>query len=184
MKILREELEFVRKSKMYIFIAVGIFLLFSILGFIFPIFEEEIMIVISEMKTMFEGLNVWQTIGLLFFNNSRTSLLAIILGFSFGIVPLILSMSNGYIIGFVSRMVTNEYSFFEMWRILPHGIFELPAVLISMGIGLRIGIEILTKPTKKNFLDNLDKALKTFVLIVVPLLIIAAIIEGLLIAYF
>lgn len=183
MKIFNESLRFIKESKGYIFISISIFIIFSILGFIFPMFEEQIMKIISDLGLMFEGLNLPETIGLIFFNNARASLLAILLGSFFGIFPIIASLTNGYLIGFVTRIVTDKYSILEMWRLLPHGIFELPAVLISVGLGLKIGIEVLTKPTKKNFLENLNRALKTFVLIIIPLLIIAAVIEGLLIIY-
>ncbi len=181
MKIIKNSLDFIKESKKYIFLVVFIFLLFSFIGFNFPFFEDAILGIISELRNLFEGLNLWQTIGLIFFNNARASLFAIILGVFFGVFSLIIVMTNGYLIGFVAQMVTKEYSFFEMWRILPHGIFELPAVLISIGFGLKIGIEILTKP--KSLINNLDESLKTFVIIILPLLLLAAIIEGLLIFY-
>jgi stage II sporulation protein M len=184
MSELKESWSFIKKSKIYILISVLVFSLFSIIGFVFPFFEEQIFKIISELKLLFEGLNLWETIGLIFFNNARASLIAILAGVFFGVVPLIIALTNGYLVGFISRIVSNEFSIFELWRLLPHGIFELPAVLISVGLGLKIGIEILTKPTKENFIENLNKALKTFVLIIIPLLIIAAIIEGLLIFLF
>jgi len=180
----KESWKFVKESRLYILFGVLVFLFFSILGFIFPIFEDLILHVIRQLKLLFEGLNLWETIGLLFFNNARASLIAILLGVFFGVVPLIVALSNGYLIGFVARIVSNEVSIWQLWRILPHGIFELPAVFISIGLGLKIGIEILTKPTKENLFDNLDKALKTFILMIIPLLVIAAVIEGLLILYF
>ncbi len=180
----KESWKFVKQSKDFIFFGILIFLLFTILGFIFPLFEEQIIKMIQDLRLLFEGLNLWQTIGLLFFNNARASLMAILLGIFFGVVPLIIALTNGYLIGFVARIVSNEVSIWQLWRLLPHGIFELPAILISIGLGLKIGIEILTRPTKKNLFENLDKALKTFVLIIIPLLIVAAVVEGLLIFLF
>jgi stage II sporulation protein M len=184
MSELKESWSFIKKSKIYILISVLVFSLFSIIGFVFPFFEEQIFKIISELKLLFEGLNLWQTMGLIFFNNARASLMAILAGIFFGIIPIVILLTNGYLVGFISRIVSNEFSIFELWRLLPHGIFELPAVLISASLGLKIGVEVITKPTKENIIRNINKALKTFILMIIPLLVIAAIIEGLLIFFF
>ncbi len=175
---------FIIESRFYIFISILIFFIFSVLGFIYPLFEEQLILMIEQMTLLFKGLNLWQTMGLIFFNNARASLIAIITGVFFGIFPIVTVLTNGYLLGFVARIVYAESSLFELWKILPHGIFELPAVLISIGLGLKVGLEVLIKPTKKNLWANLDNALRTFVLIIIPLLIIAAIIEGFLIFLF
>jgi len=48
--------------------------------------------------------------------------------------------------------------FLSLWRLLPHGIFELPAVFISLGMGLKIGMFIFQKKklelVEKCFLMN------------------------------
>ena len=62
---------------------------------------------------------------------------------------------------------------FILWRLLPHGIFEIPAILISTSLGIRLGTDF------KNFKKNLKSAIRVFLLIIVPLLVIAGIIEGL-----
>lgn len=183
MNILKREIKFLKESKHYIFVSIIIFLCFSVIGFIFPVFKEQILEMIQELQGIFQGLNLWETIGLIFFNNAKASLIAIMTGVFFGVFPLLIALTNGYIIGFVSNIVTYETSVFELWRLLPHGIFELPAVLISIGLGLKIGIEVLTKPTIKNLEYNLNESLRTFVQIIIPLLVIAAIIEGVLIFF-
>jgi stage II sporulation protein M len=184
MKNITESIQYLKESQKYIIMSTIFFFIFSIIGFTFPIFKEEIFNLIAEILAMFEGLNIFQTIALIFFNNARASLISILLGTLFGILPLIIVLTNGYIIGFVVRLVTEESSFIETWRLLPHGIFEIPAILISIGLGLRIGINLFTKTGKKDFFNNLNKSLKVFIIFIVPLLIIAAIIEGILIFYF
>ena len=184
MKLLKESLDYIKESKFYIYIGVFIFFFFSLIGFVFPMFQEQIFRIIEELSALFEGKNLWETIGLIFFNNARASIIAIIAGVFFGIFPLVIALGNGYLVGFVSRLVTDNVSILELWRLLPHGVFELPAVLISVGFGLKIGIEILIKPGKQNFFRNLEMSLKAFVLVVLPLLVIAAIIEGILIVGF
>ena len=65
--------------------------------------------------------------------------------------------------------------------LVPHGIFELPAILFSIGIGFKIGIDLFSRK-KGNLKYNLREALRFFIYIILPLLIIAAIIEGALIS--
>ena len=68
-----------------------------------------------------------------------------------------------------------------LWKLFPHGIFEIPAVIISLGLGLRLGITLMFK-TKK-FKKESFSSLLVFLLVVTPLLIIAAIIEGFLVFF-
>ncbi|MBC8434888.1 stage II sporulation protein M [archaeon] len=136
------------------------------------------------MLSIFEGKNLPETISLIFINNFRTGLSSILLGIIFGILPLISAIFNGYVVGFVINLVVAEEGFLVLWRLLPHGIFEIPAVLISMGLGLRIGLGLFKKNSKKLLKRNFNESLKVFFVIVLPLLIIAAIIEGTLIFLF
>jgi stage II sporulation protein M len=146
-------------------------------------FENRLIELIESLRRMFAGLTFEETVILIFLNNAKASLIALVTGIFFGVVPLWLAVLNGYLLGFVSRIVSSESSFIELWRILPHGIFELPAVLLSIAMGLRIGMEILNKKTRKNFFYNLTLSLKVFFILIIPMLVIAAIIEGILIFF-
>lgn len=179
----RNSIDYLRSNKKHLIRITFLFLVFILIGFSYPVITEEILNIMKDMQKMFEGLNVWQTIGLIFFNNARTCLIAIISGVTIGVVPIMIALSNGYLIGVVSHIVTKETSILELWRLLPHGIFEIPAVLISLALGMKLGFDLIKVQTKKSFLGNLDKSLKVFILIVIPLLIVAALIEGFLIFF-
>jgi len=101
-----------------------------------------------------------------------------VFGVFLGIFPVISTIANGYLLGFVANFAIQENGIFSLWRIFPHGIFELPAVFISFALGLRIGASVLNRKRFSKFNENFISCLKVFVLIVIPLLIIAAIIEG------
>ncbi len=181
----KESWKYIKESKRYIFTITSVFLIFILIGIIFPtIFAEKLFELIKEMLLMFEGKNLPETISLIFLNNARASLFSILLGIVFGVLPLISAVFNGYLIGFVINKVTTEEGLFVLWRLLPHGVFELPAVLISMGLGLRIGLELFKKNPGKKLKRNFNESMKTFFTIILPLLIIAAIIEGSLIFLF
>lgn len=184
-KAYRESWQYVKDSRKFVYIAIAIFLFFFLIGFFLPIpadIETKLLQFIQDLIAKTQGMSQTQLIRYIFFNNVQTSFLSIFLGLVLGIFPVITSISNGYLLGFVSARVVQEEGAFVLWRLLPHGIFELPALFISLGIGLKLGTAIFDRKMKKTFKDHLIKSAKVFILIVIPLLFIAAIIEGTLIS--
>ena len=76
---------------------------------------------------------------------------------------------------------SNEGGLLILLNLLPHGIFELPAIFLAFGLGLKFGTFWMKKKKIKTLLDYFWNSLRVFLLIILPLLIIAAIIEGILI---
>ena len=175
--------KFLNESRWYMVFAVGIFSLMFLVGFIYPMFfREQIFNFIVEIIKTLEGKSVIELIGFIFFNNLKASFMAIVLGITLGIFPLIMAITNGYLLGFVARESAMKEGLLVMWQLLPHGIFELPAIIFSIGIGLKIGMSIVNKKSKKGKLKyNIMEGLRFFVFVVFPLLLIAGIIEGVLI---
>lgn len=176
---------YIVESRKFIFAIIGIFFALALIGFLVPVpsqFHDWLVSYIKEIVKETSGLSEINLISFIFFNNAKTSFFGIIFGILLGIFPVLISAFNGYVLGFVSRLSVNADGFLVLWRLLPHGIFELPAVFISMGIGTKLGFVLIKG--KKNFKENFYNALRTFIFIVIPLLIIAAIIEGSLIYFF
>ena len=174
--------KFLNESKWHVVFALGFFMLTFLIGFAFPIFfADEIIAFVNELIVSLEGMSVVELIGFIFWNNLKASFFAIILGITLGILPLVMLVTNGYLLGFVSREAVAQNGLFVMWRLLPHGIFELPAVILSIGIGLKIGAGMLGKDVKKKLKYNFKEGLRFFVFVILPLLLIAGIIEGVLI---
>jgi stage II sporulation protein M len=162
--------------------ALGFFMLTFLIGFVFPIFfREEIINFISELILSLEGLSVAELIVFIFWNNFKASFFAIILGITAGLFPLFMLVTNGYLLGFVSRAAVEVEGLSSLWRLLPHGIFELPAVLFSLGIGFKIGGGMFKKGFRNNLKYNFKEGLRFFVFVIFPLLLVAGIIEGLLV---
>ena len=164
----------------------GLFALTFIFGFTFPIFfEEKIIEMIKLLMLELEGMKTIELIGFIFLNNLKASFFAFVLGIGFGILPIVTCVFNGYLLGFVARYAVAEEGIFTLWKILPHGVFELPAVLFSIGIGLKLGLSVVDG----RWLVGKDKGvgyvfregMRFFVFVVLPLLIIAGIIEGILV---
>ncbi len=172
---------FLKESKFYLILSTTLFSISILAGILFPMFEEEIFKLIQEMILRFEGLNALETIVVIFGNNLQAALTAIVLGVVFGLVPLMITLFNGYLIGFVTRYVVAQEGILVLWRLLPHGILEIPAILISIAFGLKIGFELWKPNPQKLFKRNFKESLSFFVFVIIPLLFFAAIIEGLLI---
>jgi len=119
---------------------------------------------------------------LIFANNSLKALFfAVLLGVLIAIPPILFAFLNGIIIGLASRFVVEEKGLlFLMAGILPHGVFEIPAVLLSCALGMEIGVVVCEKAlgrdvsVKKTMLT----CLRTYLKVVVPLLLVAALVEA------
>jgi stage II sporulation protein M len=178
---------YLKDSRNFIFAIVLIFLIFAFIGAFVPAPEpvvEKIKEFVSEILEKTEGMSQNELIGFIFFNNFQSSLTSMIFGVFFGILPLISTIMNGYLVGYIASIGVNAGGFLILWRLLPHGIFELPAIFISLGLGLKLGTFILQKEKMESLKNYSINSLKVFLLIVLPLLIIAAIIEGSLIYLF
>lgn len=176
----RDSWRFFVKTKKHILFAAILFFLFAIIGFVFPIFfQEEIANFVKLLSAKAASLSWLGLIWFILLNNVRASILALVLGVLVGIFPVIMLITNGYVLGFVARHSVNHGGIFVLWKILPHGVFELPAIIMSAGIGIYLGTILFRKDRKfrKDFVD----AIRFFIFVVVPLLIVAGIIEGTLI---
>jgi len=182
----KDTFRFIKESKKFIYIIIGIFVLFVLLGSFVPapdFIKQKISEFIDQTSQKIQGMNLQQIIGFIISNNAQVSFFGIILGIFFGVIPIILTLSNGYILGFVFSVSVHNAGFLVLWRILPHGIFELPAVFISLGIGLRFGSLIFSKKGTGKLKEFSLNSIKVFLLVVIPLLIVAGIIEGFFVYY-
>jgi uncharacterized membrane protein SpoIIM required for sporulation len=176
-----ESINSIKSAKKYIYIIILLFFLSAIFGFIFADKLSFINQILKELVDKTEGLGPFDLTVFIFLNNLQSAFLGMVLGLAFGIMPFVNSIGNGIVLGFVFEKVYNVSGFSNFWRILPHGIFELPAIFIALGLGLQLGVNVIFN--SRSLFYELRRAVLAFLLIVLPLLIIAAIIEGLLISF-
>lgn len=136
---------------------------------------------LKELINSVSGLNWWSMTVFIFQNNFKVAFLGILFGIIFGIIPFTNALINGVVIGYVVKITIDKASIFELWRIFPHGIFELPAIIIALGIGIKLGMSVLSK---NRFSERFYASMNVLFYVVLPLLIIAALIEGILIFLF
>jgi len=171
---------FLRESKKFIYFTIAVFCIFYLIGYLFPyFFKEEIARLIQALASKIVGKSAIEIISFIFLNNLKACAIALFTGIFLGIIPFGIALVNGYVAGFVSKLaVSKAESIFILWRLFPHGIFELPAVLISIGFGFRLGTILFRRSGLR---EELIETTRFFVFVIVPLLVIAALIEGILV---
>ncbi|MBD3207338.1 hypothetical protein GF319_13485 [Candidatus Bathyarchaeota archaeon] len=117
-------------------------------------------------------------------NNTIASFLFLVSGVLIGIPPLLFIIMNGFIVGWISWTAAKEVGIgLVLLTLVPHGIIEIPAISLSAAMGVGIGYKIIHKIRKENGITSYVKdSLNLFVTRIVPLLILAAAIETVLIA--
>lgn len=122
---------------------------------------------------------------LLFFYNARTIIVFLIMGLiSFGTLGLTLFMVNFALVGGVLG-AANLVGFSPLLTfavgVLPHGLFELTAVIFATAAMLRVGALLVSPDTDKSLGETLLLSLadwfRVFIGLVLPLLAVAAVIE-------
>ena len=176
--------EYVFESRRFIFIVLLIFLVFVVLGFIFGsafsnILDPQLKKIIDETKYL-EGFSL---IAFIFMNNGKVALMGLFFGVVLGIFSVLSMSANGFVIGYVLKRVFDMSGITEFWRLFPHGIFELPAIFISFGLGLKLGMFIFNERKADTLKDRLFLSLLAYIFVILPLLALAAIIEGSLISF-
>jgi uncharacterized membrane protein SpoIIM required for sporulation/ABC-type transport system involved in multi-copper enzyme maturation permease subunit len=126
-----------------------------------------------------------ESVGIVFLHNLRVIALASILGvFSFGVLGLIVLVLPlgliGYFSGTVSQTGVSVWQFLTAF-VLPHGIVEIPAIILTGAIVLRLGVTLVTPASDSTigeaWLRSLAEWVKIFFIFIVPLLLIAAFLE-------
>lgn len=114
-------------------------------------------------------------------NNIRVSFGAVAGGITAGVYTIFLMAFNGLHIGAVATLVGQNNLAYPFWAfVFPHGSLELPAIFLAGGAGLLIGRGILF-PGQYRRVDAIKvygSQAARLVFGIVPMLIIAGIIEG------
>jgi uncharacterized membrane protein SpoIIM required for sporulation/ABC-type Na+ efflux pump permease subunit len=131
----------------------------------------------------------------IFFNNLRVSLLSnLFSAFAFGVFAFLVPAVAFAQVGFVASALAERNGgwggidptsplTFLLAYVAPHGIIELPAFILSAALGLRMGAALLALPPGfsigQNMLWAVANFCKAWLLLIAPLVLLAALIEGL-----
>ncbi|MFC1941248.1 stage II sporulation protein M [Chloroflexota bacterium] len=172
--------------KRWLFIAVFLFSIGLFLGLttstgIDDLPTEDITI-LEDFAESLEQLPHLSILAIIFINNVSVLLISFALSPILCLVPIIALTLNGWLIGLVSATVIQEESLgYLLAGALPHGIFELPALIMGEAVALSFGTAVvlaLFKKERRNLpMLNVRQNLR-YLLIALGLLLPAAIIEA------
>lgn len=132
--------------------------------------------------SIFRGLPKIQLAAAIFLNNALKTLLAILLGSLFAIIPATFLLANGIALGVVFSLSTQARGLWlSLLSIVPHGVLELPAVFLGTGIGLMIGTNVIQQLFGRagtSIASEVVRGLRFFLTVILPLLLVAALVEA------
>lgn len=171
--------KFLKETKYYILFTLIVFVIFAIVGYFIEIgfMTEIIKNTVAGLIEKTKDLNFIEMFWFIFLNNSSVAFTSIVLGFFFGFMPFLTTIFNSYVIGFIMKNAVDTSGLSVALKLMPHGIFEIPAIIISISLGIRFGMFIFSKYPGKTFKDYWKNSIRILVFILIPLLLIAAIIE-------
>tara|TARA_B100001750_G_scaffold234819_1_gene236599 strand:+ start:1430 stop:2035 length:606 start_codon:yes stop_codon:yes gene_type:complete len=136
---------------------------------------------LDDVVSMISELSPLEIAIFIFLNNSVKSVLVIILSPLLGIFPIFFLVFNGFLIGLVIYDALTVTSLLVVSSaIIPHGIIELPIIILAGSIGLKIGNESLKRIYRDDsyLVDYFKFGLRISISKIVPGLLIAAILES------
>ncbi len=166
----------------YLVISIAIFTLSILAGHYFAIEEKDLANkILDQFFSQFNlEVSTLELFLFIFINNALKAFIAIITGLFFGIFPILFLYINGFLIGMLITLKLSEIGFYKILAlILPHGIIEIPAVILSASYGIELGILVIKKISGEEveIKKSLRKFLTTYLKAILPMLLIAALIE-------
>ncbi len=147
---------------------------------IYPLVEDKLPELIAQVFAgLMDGSDTQMILNIMF-QNARATLIHLLLGVTI-VATLGLLFFNGLFIGLVALYTHNggvPWSTIIMGLSF-HGVFELPALFLASGMGINAGVKIFSSPGKRRTegVKALKRALRRYFFYVLPLVVIAAIIE-------
>ena len=185
--VLREYLHSLRFYLLFVIILFIVAITAGYMGFMSETFNESL----AWLQQLSEGIEDFTELYpswliflaffiVIFLNNAFTCFLNILTGPLLGIFPLFSAVLNGGLLGWLDK----EEGLIVFLAIAPHGMFELPAYFLSLAIGLRLAREVFKRKEERQLKMKLGEGLRVYLILIVPLLLVAAFIEsGLIVLY-
>jgi stage II sporulation protein M len=208
---MRELYNLLRESRNYLLFALVLFTVSAGLGYSYSeLFEAQISAMLNELGDIVEHVkekdSALYTAWFIFQNNTKAALMMVFVGVILFFVPFFTLFANGLVIGYVLKHSALEgipaFDLF-LYALMPHGILELPAILIAGGMGMFLGVRLIqwifgqgqflshlvgkqersdvrtfwNKHGKPVFLKRIQ-AVSTLLIIIIVMLFIAAAIES------
>lgn len=180
------QISYLRELRPYIGASVCLLVLGTLLGALTgsrflqlePRFNESL----KSFVQIFTGLPKPLLALAIFLNNSLKTFAVMGLGLAGGLVPAAFLLINGYALGLVFTVSTESRGIISsLVAIVPHGILEIPAVLLGTSIGMELGMYAIKRLFGHAHVDlksETARALRFFAVVIIPLLFMAALVEA------
>jgi stage II sporulation protein M len=189
--MIKQFIAIVRQNQSWLILATSFFLGGFILMFfglrqnpdLLSMLQETSLPLLQELSEQVFGGHPLRGVAILFLNNLRASLQVILMGLLLGIAPLLSAIGNGAILGMVSFGLAQEGIAplpYLLAGILPHGILELPAFLLSVAFGLKLGYHVIFPMPglrRKETLSHIFREISGALPVLFVMLVAAAFIE-------
>ena len=171
--------------KRWIFIAIFLFGIGLVFGLATPTgvasLISQVIAALKELGRLLASLPLALVVVIIFIKNASVLLLSFALSPIFCLIPILTLTVNGWLLAFVSVIVSQEKSVgFVLAGLLPHGIFELPALIMGEAAALSFGtvmiLALFKKERRSLLLPSLKRNLR-YLMVALALLLPAAIIE-------
>ena len=176
-----------RNIPRYVVILSTLFVASCLTGFLAPIpGKREMLGTLLNSYLPFLTLAPWKMFFAILLNNAAKTFAVLLASILFGLVPLLAVVAHGYILGVAYLFASRGVGYVQAAKtILPHGVLEIPAVIIAASYGLWLGVTFARRIRQRNLVGfgyQVRHAIRMFFLVVFPLFILAALIETVLIS--
>lgn len=180
----------IKRNLGYIAAAAAVFVFGGVIG---ALYSEQLMAVVKptleKLATIAEKTqaadSVWYTSQVIFFNNLTASAMMVLFGCLLAIPTVLALFTNGMVIGVLFAQLDGQgtASAWDLlvYGLLPHGIFELPAIVFAAALGIKLGTVLLVPLKGKKRLESFGFVWLEVVKsawVVLALLLVAAAVEG------
>ena len=113
------------------------------------------------------------------YNNVIASFIFMASGIFAGIPPMMFMAFNGFFVGYVAYNAAQVQGLgFVFATILPHGVIEIPAIILSASMGVGFGYQLIHRLMHRDGLQQyVMESLNVFIKRIIPMLVLAAGIE-------
>lgn len=168
----------IRRSAVFILMAVIVYAVSAYIGYRraehFSLFNEMADKLVSDFQDKLGIQMFWSIL----YHNLLATYVTMCFVTLFGLIPLAICCVNGLMLGWVLATASQVTATGLMAMLIPHGLFEWPAMMLSWGIGIWRGIGYRFTDPSKGFYERWMAANKLFAGLMLPLLILAALIES------
>lgn len=135
---------------------------------------------LEEMAGLISSLPQVAVFFLILVKNISVVVISLIFSPIFLLVPVLVLVLNGGVVGLVSILVTREYSLTYLFAgLLPHGIFEIPALIMAEAVAFSFGaaalMAVFSQERRQQLMPNLRQNSRKLKIVLVLLVIAAAI---------